>query len=489
MAVTDDASVTTRNISALILLKIAQYPFLILFFLLVPRLMGANHYGEYALFISIIMIASSLTGFGGASEIFPRFVPEFKTLSKTESVNKIFGNLLFLQNIISFILGICLFLVLYVKYEGRFSLIYYILIFFIIVIRNNYAIHYNFLFGLNDLAKSNALLPLRRFFSLVFILILFYYFGLIGAIISTLIVDVCISIPALYWTRNYLKLKYLNFDLKFLKPFLMYGLVFYLCGGLYASWQKMGNVLIDHMTHSSQEVAIYDLANQFFLLIIGFILAINFAFAPIFTKLLLEGKSTKLYQWSSQSAKYQGILCTLTFFGFMICGDKLIAMTLGPDFQNVYVNCVIQLVGIFPLVIAFMGILFSIVHKEPLKYLAALAIGILCLLSGAMAFIPRYGANGCAMAAVVSCFAQAGVMLFLFKQKLFQCVKELFKTICYGLLFIPAILARPGLVGSLALFFSILCIYLAILFYAKLLTADELRDIFTAIRKKSVSRL
>jgi hypothetical protein len=41
----------TKSLSLAILYKLAQYPFLILFVILVPQLMGPEFYGQYALFI------------------------------------------------------------------------------------------------------------------------------------------------------------------------------------------------------------------------------------------------------------------------------------------------------------------------------------------------------------------------------------------------------------------------------------------------------
>jgi len=484
MHVTDEARVTTRNLSALVLLKAAQYPFLFLFFVFVPRFMGPEIYGEYALFLSIVMIGAAVTDFGGASKIFGRFVPEFETHERVEEIRRIFGNLFFLQNLFSIAAGIALFLILSYFYVDRFHTTYLVLIFVIIVIRNNYSMYYAFLFGLNDMAKSNFMLPLRRVLSLILILVMFNYFGFTGAIVATLVVDICLLVLAVYWTRSYFSIKYAHLDVKFLKPYLLYGFVFYLSGGLFAIWQRLGNIFIERITHSTREVAIFDIPNQVFQLMIGFILPFIIALAPIFTKLLLEGKEYKISQWSSIAGKYMGILCTLTFFGFAISGEELFRKVLGPNFGGSYINGMIQLTGIFPFVIASLGILFSMVYKKPNLFLAGLVVAIASFAITASVLIPLYGAAGSGVAMVVSCLVLGVIMYLSFKDMLSPCIMDFGKTIGFGLIFLPLLWIRNGLAIRLTSFAVFTAIYLSILFATKVLSVEEFRSIRQAIQKK-----
>jgi O-antigen/teichoic acid export membrane protein len=484
MQVTDEARVTTRNLSALVFMKLLQYPFLFLFFILVPRVMGPELYGEYALFISIVMIGSSVTNFGGGSEIFGRFVPEFESRSQPDDIRKIFGNLVFLQNLFNLAAVLCMLLTLHFFYRDRLSTTYLILILLMVVIRNNYSMLYALLFGLNEIAKANSMLPIRRVLSLVLLIALFHYFRLTGAIVSTLVVDICLTIPAVYWTRKYFSLGHANLDWKFMKPYLVYGLVFFLSGGFFAIWQKLGNVFIERISHSTREVAIFDIPNQMFLLMVGFILPFIYALAPIFTKLLLEGKEHKIAKWSSIAGKYMAILCTATFFGFAVSGEQLFLKILGADFAGTYVNGVIQLGGIFPFVIASMGILLSMVYKKPRVFLAALFMTIASFAVAAALLIPPYGADGCAVAMLLSCFV-LGIAMYLFFRKIIRDAFLVFvKTIACGVIFVPLLWIRTGLAGSLILFVVFTAIYLLILFVARMLSREEFRTIYRAIRMK-----
>jgi O-antigen/teichoic acid export membrane protein len=220
-------------------------------------------------------------------------------------------------------------------------------------------------------------------------------------------------------------------------------------------------------------VAIFDIPNQMFLLMAGVILPFIFALAPIFTKLLLEGKERKLSKWSSIAGKYMGILCTATFFGFAACGRQLFSTILGPGFGGSYLNGVIQLAGIFPFVIVSMGILFSMVYKKPHRFFAALAVTIVSFAIAAGILIPLYGAAGCAVA-----------MYLYFMDELRQSILSLGKTVGIGVIFLPLLWARRGLAVSLALFAVFFAIYVLILLAAKVLSLEEIQTIRQAIRKK-----
>src|SRR5206468_2387105 len=84
-----EASVTSKNISTVTLLKVGQYPFLVASMMLIPRLMGPTIYGEYALLISIITMTASLIDFGGGTDVFGRFVPEFEVRGQSANVQRL----------------------------------------------------------------------------------------------------------------------------------------------------------------------------------------------------------------------------------------------------------------------------------------------------------------------------------------------------------------------------------------------------------------
>jgi O-antigen/teichoic acid export membrane protein len=92
-AVTVEASVTSKNLSKVALLRVAQYPLIALFAIIVPRLMGPTLYGHYALFVSIVGMGTALLDLG-MTEISARTVPELQRRFDPSAIRTFFSRML-----------------------------------------------------------------------------------------------------------------------------------------------------------------------------------------------------------------------------------------------------------------------------------------------------------------------------------------------------------------------------------------------------------
>ena len=164
-ATTKEATITTRNISGVLLLRLVQFPFLALYVMLVPRIMGPEIYGELAFLISIITITSSLVNIG-IGDIYGRFIPELEARNEWRSINILFTNMFALKTIITVTFTVVLFLMLNLAYGDRFLLGYFILIVITVMIIDLESVFYSLLFGLNKLVKFSLREPIRRMLSL-----------------------------------------------------------------------------------------------------------------------------------------------------------------------------------------------------------------------------------------------------------------------------------------------------------------------------------
>src|SRR4030095_10778961 len=96
---TTEAILTTKNLVSVALFKVAQYPFLLLYMITIPRMMGPELYGQYALLVSIIAIVPAWTDLG-MTKIYGRFVPELRLHNNVAAVAKFSSYLLALKAII-----------------------------------------------------------------------------------------------------------------------------------------------------------------------------------------------------------------------------------------------------------------------------------------------------------------------------------------------------------------------------------------------------
>lgn len=481
--VTKEASVTTRNISTVFLLKVAQYPFLVLYAVLIPRLMGPEGYGKYAVLFSLLAISASLTELG-LTEICGRFIPELEARGGKPAVQRFASNVLGLKILVELGFALLLLPVLHFAYGDLFSPIEILLILAVLIVVNLGTVPYSLLFGLNELGKYALDDPLRRALSLVFTVALYSLFGFVGAVLALLVVGIIITALYFFWTRDIFGAQGLRFELSSVKPYLGFGLVFYAAWALMALWQRAGNPLIEGLTGDPRAVAMFDMANQLFLITVTFTFFVMSSLIPIFTKLLLEGKEGKLIAWSKLIAKYTGILCAVVFLSFALAGRELISVVIGAEYEAIYPNGVVLLGGAFPVILAQLGFVFSVVYRKPARYCAGLATTLAVFLAGSVLLVPRGGAMGCAIATLASCAVFALFMFVSFRDALLPCVPGLLKSLLIALAFAPLALFRADLGTNLLLVVAFITGYALALFAGGVLSAGEIKEIYRALRSR-----
>src|SRR5579872_4764713 len=199
-AVTVEASVTSKNLSKVALLRVAQYPFIALFAILVPRLMGPTLYGHYALFVSIVGMATALLDLG-MTEISARTVPELQQRVDQLAVRTFFSRMLGFK--ISFdLLAIAVAVLGYWLLQGALPQ-YLVPLLLAVFIGDLGSSAYGLLFGLNQPTICSLRDPLRRAAGLVVVIVLFRNFGLSGAIFSAVFVECLLALINFWFIRQY----------------------------------------------------------------------------------------------------------------------------------------------------------------------------------------------------------------------------------------------------------------------------------------------
>jgi O-antigen/teichoic acid export membrane protein len=293
----------TKSLSLAVLYKLTQYPFLILFVIFVPQLMGPEFYGQYALFISIVVITTSLIDLG-LTEICGRFIPGLNLSGERQLLIKFSSQILSLKIAISFFASLMLFVILYWAYSDKFPVTLLLIVSAAIVVTGIGSVPYAVIFGLNRLDYYALRDPLRRVLSLGLIIILFNSLGLLGALVSTIIVEGSLACLYFYWSKKYFQSNEYTINFSFLKPYLQFGFVFYICWWLINLWQKAGNILIEYMTNDPRQVALFDIANQSFVVLMTTTLFIIASLVPFFTELSLRDGQREIQKWCTIVIKY-----------------------------------------------------------------------------------------------------------------------------------------------------------------------------------------
>jgi O-antigen/teichoic acid export membrane protein len=479
--ITREAQVTARNISAVLLLKTVQYPFLVLSAMVIPRVMGPHAYGEYALMLSIVVMTASATELG-IGQICGRFVPSLELLGDLRPLQRFATGLLAAKLALDALLAGPLYLLLWATYGDRFPATYFVLAISTLVVLDLGMVPYGLMFGLNRLNLYALRDPLRRALNLVLVLVFYHYFGLYGALASTLMVEASLTALNLAWGRRFFRLQDFRLDLAFLKPYLQFGFVFYLSMGVKTVWEKVGNPLIAYLTADAREVALFDIPNQMFLITIAFLLVTIGYLVPIFMRLLVTGREEKLVIWSGLLLKYIFALSTLTVGVFLITGPDLIPVLIGRNYAGVYPNAVVLLLGIFPMAVVQLGYVFCVVYREAWKYLQALLCALIAFVPAAFVLVPYLASMGAALAMLFSTAAAAVVLAVSFWDWVAPCLQEGVQVVVLGIVFVPFWFLRRDLRSDLLLAALAGGLYLAMLLFTRRLRTEEISEVLRAVR-------
>jgi O-antigen/teichoic acid export membrane protein len=481
---THEATVASKKISAVVFLKIATYPFLVVSAILVPRIMDPTTYGEYALLISIIVITTSVLDLG-VDSTFARFVPEFETRRDSSGLSRLYGSVLAFKILIDLLAAAALIAVLYWMYHDRFTLPYILLVLVIVVIFDLGMVPFSVLFGLNHLGRCALTELIKRSLGLALVVTMFIAMGLLGAVIGNLLTEAFIAGLLFFWTRHHLSRRHLKIDFSFLKPYFAFGLIFYVSYGLSTLLGRLGNPLIEYLTNDSREVALFDIANQIFMITVMFTSFLPPYLIPMLTQLLLTDKEPKLLAWSGVLMKYSMIFCMLAFLAFVIAGRDLLAIVIGPEYSAAFPNAVLLLMGVFPAVIVEFGFLFAMVYKKPDKSLVTLSCGIVTFAILSFLLIPGQASKGCAIATLVSYSVMAIVSYAAFRRQLTACLPGVLKTMLLGLAWVPLVYLRNGAITNIGLGFCVVALYVGTLFASGVLRLTEMRALVRAVRSRS----
>lgn len=479
-ALTEEAGAATRRVSRVFLLKALQYPFLALFIVLVPRLLGPEAYGQYALFTSALAILISLTDLG-LTETFGRFVPEVEEREGSEGVARLASGMLVVKALLSVAAAAVLLAALGLAAGEPVPLAHVALLLATLFVADLASTPYALVFGQNRLERYAAGDPLRKALGLALLLALFQLYGLLGALVSVLAVEVCLAVLYFGWTRRWFRARHLRVDAAFLRPYLAFGLLFYLAYGLSTAWQRLGSPIIAYLVGDPREVALFEMPNQLLAISIGFTLVLTSALIPLFTRLVLTGSEAKVALWSAAMAKYGAIFCTLVFWGFVFTGRELIPVLIGPEYAPIFPNAVVLLLATVPVLFAQLGFVLSVVYKRPASYCAALVVALAAFLAAAFALVPREGALGAALAMLASSVVLAAVLVARFREQLAPAVAAGLKALAPAVLFLPpALLPAPPATRAL-LVAAAAVLYLLAMFKSGALSVRELRGILHAL--------
>ena len=481
----EDAKKTAGNLSFSFLVRIARYPFLAIYIVVIPRMLGASDYGKLALIISIIMLSSEVLTFG-ISAVLGRYIPEYISKQETQKLERLLSGYFILELVIILILVLTGIILYFFIQTFRQELFPILLIYFAIIIEIYSCLVFAVLYGLNYVGKSNAINLFRTVFRLIFLFTLYPVLGFTGALLALIITPLLSSIYALYSVRKVLKMKYQKPILKEFIPKLKFGVIIFAPTLLFLFQMQIGPVFLKSFSFGDTEIGFFDLANQGFLVLYGLAMTGFDALIPISSKFQITGQEEKNINWLLMLLRYVLPILLIIVSGFYLFGDKFIMLILGEEYSSIYPIAMILLISIPIWVIGQLGYVRSVSLSKPKPYfLSTLYSTAVFIIFGIFA-VKHFGVAGLASTIILSGITYSVSILLSYKEMISQLSLIVLKVFLSLISFLPLFIWNLSNIElKIIEYLACVSLFLIILLKLKIINIHELKQLISTLRMKS----
>lgn len=475
---------TIRSVSLGTFWRMLRYPFVALSAIFIPRMMGDTVYGQYAFFLSVYLMVDTVADVG-ITQICGRFLPEIGD-DQPRRTRFLYSLLAYGLVVTIAVIAGCR-LVLWFWPSSSFQPGWWPLLVAMLVATKLEGTLFAFLYGSNQIGRYSAKELARSAALLCFVLLLFPAFGLIGALAGILDGELFLLGLAGWWTRHELFRGARGMKTWEFAPFWIVGLQFYIPMLLFGFLQRSGNLFIETLTGRSEQVAYYDVANQFLLLTATFLGVIFSTLLPALTAMHLRDEQARIQTWNRTVMTYCGVAGFLAFLVLAMLGEPVIMRWLGAAFAPVYPAALVLSAGIPFILLAYAGANVFLLRKQPLAYAGCVLAGAIVMTLGSLVLVPRSGAIGAAWASVAGYAAMAGSMLIVRREHFAGMLGGLLRAVLPGAICVPLYFWRGALLRDVALCAAGIAAYLFALLLLRIVRIADVRSVLATMGSSAKS--
>ena len=479
-----EADAALRNASWVMAQRGLQIVIGVLFALLVPRLMGPQAFGQYALITSVSLWFGLLSGLGLIS-MMTRSVPTFIVRGDLQGLQKLVSSLLALRIGLGLASAAC-YLALTMFWLRDIDVAALVFMAGAVFARTVGNICFALFLGLNQAGRWALGDLLRRSFTLVSVLIGFSLAGLRGACAGWFAANVLVLIIGVWMAREHIRWSEMWPDRTFLTPFLRTGA--YFAGGniLLAIAHRTGESLVHLTTGDFAEVGYFAVAYGMFAAGTQALWHGAISFAPLLMFWNERGESSTSAAWVGRLLAWMTVAAVAGIIAIVFIGDLAIAWVLGPEYLP-------AARGLLPLGIAFLapavgsvGRLQALVSNRPGLSAAAAGVELAAFWATGLALAGGAGSFGACLAVLAGSTLNAVYVSWSLRHELLHSYRPAASAAALGLLVLPIVWFATSWILQLALFVIALTIYAALLLGTRVVTVAELVALGRSIRAPRV---
>lgn len=408
-AVTADARAMGRSLSLISLNKFVQLIGGALWAAIIPRWLGPEDYGRFALAMSISLLLWWLGDFGGL-EVFGRFLPGL-TERDPNAARRLFGQMFLLR------CGVGLSLVPLMLLVGPW-IAPWLTGWPAALVGLAAGLHiiswtsYHTLYARKEMGKWAVELSWRLITQLPLVLLVGQW-GLTAQMAAYTLNELIYLLLGLWWTRGDFNRAGLRPDRRFLQPYLLMGLGFWATNvGLIVLF-RAGTTLVQLFTGEAAEVSYYDLALVVFFLVYTMVDQLIRAFLPMVSTFKEEGQEERVGTWLQIVAQWSAALGVLFVVVVHYTAAWIMPFVLGAAYGRSTAVLQVMLLALPALALVSVGTVATAVRASARAKLIAILGGVVAFFGSSPWLIARLQAVGAAWALAVGLMVYA-VLLFAF---------------------------------------------------------------------------
>ena len=479
----NEAQNTIRNAGLLLAQRGFHIVASFLFAVLVPRMMGPGNYGRYALVTSLYLWLAWGSDLS-SSQVMGRYVPYFMLRGEEKKLQKFFSNLLAVS-LVSSALCACLYLLFTALWLTDLDLILLVTMAVTLLFRATAHPFFTLFLGLNQAARWGMGEILRHWFILVLVIVGFYLASLQGAFLGLWLTECVILSIGAWWGKSYFSWTEFRLDMRYLTPYLRFGLIFLIFNLLSAAFQCSGEVLVRLFYPDYVQVGYFGLANNVYLTISLVIPQFTIAFAPLMITLQAQGKTEILRQWIEQLINGLTVGGMFVVFGVLLLGNNLVPLVLGAAYQPVAANLLPLSLTLWVQVLSSVAILLTVVYNYPKTAVMSAVIRLAALWIFGPFLIAKWGSLGGCFAVLLASAICAGYLTWRMKRVITYSLRKWASIIALGFIFLPLLWLKSSWSINALLYAVFGAGYCALLLLLRIFTFSEVTALGRAFRSKS----
>lgn len=480
MGKTASNTVSTRHAKILLFWKIVEYTGLVAYILIIPKSMGPETYGKFAVLmaaIGILWMFSSL----GIQSIFGRFISEFESNNQRKKSQELFTQFFLLR----FILSLVLIALLFYFFKRNlpdlstndFTLSSIIFLLGTLSISNSILFY-----ALNSTGKWVFRESTSRLLLVIFI-ILSDDFSINNALAIMTFLEIMYFCLLSFWGRHLFIFHRYGIKISYLIPYLKFGLMFFMSNLLMLIVWRSGEILILEMSNSSTaEIAYFNLANAI-VMAFSSLLAQLFVFViPSITSFHVVGDDDSKDLWLILTLKYTLFIAFSILLVTLCLSNIVIVSILGIEFFPVVINLHILILCLVPISIVKMSTSMAIVNKKTVDNLYIGLITFFAFIISAILLIPKYNAIGASISVLISSYTGACFSYYKFKLGKYFNTGRIWELLFSGIIATLSIFVTPYTIWiDIIVAISLFLLLLSVL---KVITFNEIRSLLALISRR-----